>query len=168
MPINVVAIAGSQCRMEVLGAICEESGGDLDIVQATEVLAKFSNLAEEQVIATNVDVKLLVHRQMSIVTDPPTNDILTVLKRDIGTVVSSTSASFEFRVRTDIPCKEEKLPFQVQTSYSRLDGFSAGAHSDARASRHEKQGGSRSCRQHQRRRDFFQRGAASIALRLAR
>ncbi len=34
---SVVAIKGSQCKMEVLGMLAEESGGEVDIVDPTAV-----------------------------------------------------------------------------------------------------------------------------------
>ncbi len=40
IPISIISIAGSQCKMEILGSISEISGGDVDIIKAEEVLSK--------------------------------------------------------------------------------------------------------------------------------
>ncbi len=121
-PISVVAIAGSQCKMEILGSIAELSGGDMDIVEAAQVLDKFSNLADEHVIATNVELKLFVHKHMTIIDALKPDVLQTATTRDIGTVLPSTTASFEFRVREELvgKTKEDKLPFQVQIKYTRV------------------------------------------------
>ncbi len=37
---SVVAIKGSKCRMEILGMLAEESGGEVDIVDPADVSAR--------------------------------------------------------------------------------------------------------------------------------
>lgn len=69
IPISIISIAGSQCKMEVLGSLAEISGGDVDILKPEEILTKFANLAEEKVIATNVHLTLLLDHRMTVV-DP--------------------------------------------------------------------------------------------------
>jgi hypothetical protein len=114
--------------MEVLGSIAEISGGDVDIIKADEVLTKFANLADEKVIATNVQLTLMLDRRMtskknpfvvfcicllclfvcfssfsqffSVVVDPlKPGFIASSSTKDVGTVTATSLASFEFKVR---------------------------------------------------------------------
>jgi Mg-chelatase subunit ChlD len=42
--VSVVAIKGSECKMEVLGMLAEESGGEVDIVDPRDVSKVWKNL----------------------------------------------------------------------------------------------------------------------------
>merc|ERR1711916_56494 len=70
-------------------------------------------------------LKMIVHCGMTLVDPLKEGEIFSLLEKDIGNVVASSTSSFEFKIRTDADAKkiEEKfLPFQVQTWFSLLDG----------------------------------------------
>ncbi len=90
---------GSECKMEILGLVAQESGGEVDIVDPTNVSKNFATILEDEVFACDCELKMLLHRGMVLV--DPDFDGLSVAQKTVGNITALSNVSFEFRVRTD-------------------------------------------------------------------
>jgi Mg-chelatase subunit ChlD len=59
---NVIGIKGDNLNMGLLGKIADTTGGDVDIVDPEKITDTFSSILENVLIATKVEVKLLLHK----------------------------------------------------------------------------------------------------------
>ena len=109
--------------MEIIGALADVSGGELDIVKPLELTKNFATALSEELLAQKVSLKFLVHEKMTIVDPDHVNEEIKCLERDIGNVTASSVTSFEYRLRPKVVLEDEKfLPFQILTRYQLLDG----------------------------------------------
>ena len=122
--INVTAIQGSGCKMEILGAIAEITSGEMDIVEPVLLGKNFANALAEPLLAIKVNLKFFVAKELTICDPAHEGEMLQSLERDFGNVTASSLSSFEYRVRNDRKINSDRnaLPFQIQTKYQRLDG----------------------------------------------
>ena len=60
---------------------------------------EFASILEQQVIATNVEATLIVHRGLYIRNPDNPDEKLGIIKRTIGNVTKQTEVTFEFGVR---------------------------------------------------------------------
>lgn len=61
---------------------------------------EFASILEQQVIATNVEATLIVHRGLYIRNPDNSEEKLEKIKRVIGNVTKQTDVTFEFGVRS--------------------------------------------------------------------
>lgn len=60
--VNLVSIKGDQCNIECLSTLQDLTGGNIDIVEPANLLECFANMQSKPVIATNVVVKIKLHK----------------------------------------------------------------------------------------------------------
>ncbi|CAF1159927.1 unnamed protein product [Rotaria sp. Silwood1] len=132
--ISVITIKGTACLLPVIGQMADGTGGNVTIVDLLNMRDEFASILEQKTIATNVEATLIVHRGLYIRNPDNLEDKLDKIKRDIGNVTKQTEVTFEFGVRNKEEIKEkyhidldqlEQLPFQVQVTYTAVDGSKA-------------------------------------------
>jgi len=134
--ISIIGIKGQDCRMEQLGALSDKTNGGVNIVDPLRITQEFSSILSQPIIATNVGVKLILHKGLFVRAEDgedekersTTKD--SFITRDVGNVTTESAFAFEFGVR---PIEEAKalgidlelsaLPFQLQIRYTKLDGM---------------------------------------------
>jgi hypothetical protein len=142
--IDVVGIRSEGCDLERLGRMAELANGNVSLVDPLNLHNDFHGMFANPVVATNVSLKLLLHRGLrfrstngspafsaSADATAPTapSDHDSVLHHMVGNVTTDTELSFEYQLR---PSAERKalgigelktLPFQLQITYTRLNGM---------------------------------------------
>jgi hypothetical protein len=130
---NIVAIRGSECKMEILRTIADASNGVVDIVDPSELATHFvvgqanrNGVASGQafwnkpLVATEAQMKIVSHKNVRISADPfvfgKEASGTAVLERDLGNVVNDYETSFSFDVVSSGPAE---VPFQTQIKYRR-------------------------------------------------
>jgi len=131
--VNVVSILGEECKLTALSEITERTSGEVLRVNPENLTQEFSNILSNPVIATQVTVKLMLHRGLKFRNEEEhdLNDDQTVMTRKLGNVNEDTEFTFEFAkreteelVKRGISVEDiEKLPFQTQIYYTTLDGM---------------------------------------------
>ena len=124
--VNVITIAGTDCSMENLGTVADASNGHVDIVDPLELATNFSAILAEPPVATSVEIRFLLHEGLKFREDdavPGSNTLV----RTIGNVLPNTDVTLEYSVRREFVRAQPKdavieLPFQVQITYTRLNG----------------------------------------------
>eukprot|EP01122_Echinamoeba_exundans_P011313 TRINITY_DN4451_c1_g2_i1.p1 TRINITY_DN4451_c1_g2~~TRINITY_DN4451_c1_g2_i1.p1 ORF type:complete len:493 (-),score=143.61 TRINITY_DN4451_c1_g2_i1:1091-2569(-) len=121
---NIVAIRGSECKMEILRTVADASNGVVDIVDPGELASHFvpnrngAGAAAGQafwnkpLVATEAQMKIVTHKSVRLGGIPSTFDL--------GNVVNDYETSFSFEVQQDASSSQVKeLPFQTQIKYRR-------------------------------------------------
>ncbi|CAF1422223.1 unnamed protein product [Adineta steineri] len=132
--ISVITIKGTTCLLPVIGQMADGTSGNVTIVDLLNIRDEFASILEQQVIASNVEATLIVHRGLYIRNPDNPDDKLEKIKREIGNVTKQTEVSFEFGIRNKQELKDkwnidldqlQQLPFQVQVIYTAADGSKA-------------------------------------------
>jgi hypothetical protein len=116
-----------------LSKLSELTGGEVELVDPKDLIGNFSNILGIQTIATNVTVKVKLHKGLEFRNQDPVNlsDDKTILARNLGNVNEETEVTFEYRMKSvkelikmvDLDMtKLKSLPFQSQITYTALDG----------------------------------------------
>jgi hypothetical protein len=116
-----------------LSKVSELTGGEVELVDPKDLIGNFSNILSIQTLATNVTVKVKLHKGLEFRNQDPINlsDDKTILARNLGNVNEETEVTFEYRMKSvkelikmvDLDMtKLKSLPFQSQITYTALDG----------------------------------------------
>ena len=100
--INLVSIKGDECNIEGLSKLCELTGGEVQRVSPETLTSNFANILSKPVIATNVIVKVKLHKGLHFRNEAP--DSLshenTLLTKDLGNVTDETIFTIEYTMKT--------------------------------------------------------------------
>jgi len=120
--INVLSIKGTDCSLENLAKVAAVSRGYNNIVDPLSLMKDFNSILANKFVASEVIVKMLVHKGFVIIHEDGTEQSKTY--KDIGNVVKESAVSFEFGQSRDANELRHQgdLPFQVQINYTKLDG----------------------------------------------
>ncbi|XP_075134163.1 circularly permutated Ras protein 1-like [Leptodactylus fuscus] len=122
--VSVVTIEGTNCRLPELGQLADKTGGKVNIVHPLQLANEFQSIIEEEIIATNAKLKVLLPQTMYFLYEG-NND--SVLERTFGSITADTALSTEFNIHKS-KIKEvlrySQLPIQLHFTYTLPDGRS--------------------------------------------
>ncbi|KAM4015325.1 circularly permutated Ras protein 1-like, partial [Anomaloglossus baeobatrachus] len=122
--VSVVTIEGTNCRLPELGLLADKTGGKVNIVNPFKLANEFQSIIEEEIIATNVKMKVLLPQTMFFLYEGNNES---VLERTFGSTTADTVLSAEFGIHSS-KIKEvlrySQLPIQLHLSYTLPDGRS--------------------------------------------
>eukprot|EP00347_Sterkiella_histriomuscorum_P018210 403346370 len=133
LTVNIVSIEGEECNIDTISKISEITGGEVQRVKPADLIENFSNILSLPVLATNVQLKVKIHKGLQFRNEDPQNlsGDKTILGRDLGNVNEQTEVTFEYKLKKlkdllemkDIDLELIKnFPFQAQITYTTLDG----------------------------------------------
>lgn len=122
--VNLVTVEGEDCNIESVSKVCEHTGGEVQMVNPANLKENFSSLFNRETIATNVEVRLKLHKGLEFRNEDEASmeDNKTTLVKKLGNVTEESEVTFEYRLK---PIKEllkmqdidlskiEKFPFQA-------------------------------------------------------
>lgn len=131
--INIVSIAGDECKIEYISKLAELTGGQVERVNPTNLTKDFANILALPVIATKVEAKVKLHKGLEFRNENPADlsDDKSLLARSFGNVTEENVFTFEYTLKPiselvkmeDLNLEEIKyFPFQTMISYTSLDG----------------------------------------------
>lgn len=145
--VNVITMKGTDCKLAMLGKVADRTNGSVNVVRPSELSKEFHTILQNRLVATNVTVKLIVNKYLYIRDDMNLEDDRievetemvknlettkkSILVREIGNVNLDTEINFEYGIKKlskeekKNAKKLEKLPFQVQISYTMPNGAKA-------------------------------------------
>ncbi|XP_033628507.1 circularly permutated Ras protein 1-like [Asterias rubens] len=124
--ISIIGIkTDDHCAFEQVSRCVSISSGTVNILNPQELTRQIRNLGQAKVIATNVQVTLMLHPTLQF--DPETEGAEAAKKskivKNFGNIQQSTDLTFSFQLRPENSAQElQKLPFQVQIKYTKMDG----------------------------------------------
>jgi len=109
------------------------TGGEVSNVNPTDLTKNFANMLSLPTIATNVAVKVKLHKGLEFRNEDQSalSQDKSLMARELGNVNEDTEITFEYRLKpvkelikmTDIDLTQiSAFPFQAQISYTSLDG----------------------------------------------
>jgi Sec23/Sec24 trunk domain len=100
--VNIISIKGDQCNIDSLSKISELTGGEVELVDPKDLINNFSNILSIQTIATNVTLKVKLHKGLEFRNQDPLNlsEDKTILARELGNVNEETEVTFEYRMKS--------------------------------------------------------------------
>eukprot|EP01116_Phalansterium_solitarium_P022340 TRINITY_DN7337_c0_g1_i2.p1 TRINITY_DN7337_c0_g1~~TRINITY_DN7337_c0_g1_i2.p1 ORF type:complete len:671 (+),score=201.42 TRINITY_DN7337_c0_g1_i2:186-2198(+) len=123
--ISVVSIKGSDCSIENVGKLAEMTAGAVERVEPLDIAKNFQSILSLPVLATAVKATILLHKGLFIRREgqdlEQSSDVV-----DIGNVTAESSITVEYGVSPSAQVEFRRLsslPFQLQISYTRLDGM---------------------------------------------
>mmetsp|Transcript_19780 Transcript_19780/g.16951 ORF Transcript_19780/g.16951 Transcript_19780/m.16951 type:complete len:171 (-) Transcript_19780:520-1032(-) len=100
--VSVITIAGTQCKIELLGPLTDRTAGTITKVDSTSM--SFKETADDAIVATGVNLKVILHSGLAFVNENKaslTNDE-SILAKTIGNVTDRNETTVEFRLKTKL------------------------------------------------------------------
>ncbi|XP_014341035.1 circularly permutated Ras protein 1 isoform X2 [Latimeria chalumnae] len=120
--VSVLTIEGTDCRLPELGQMADRTGGKVNRVNPGALYGEFQSILEDDVIATNVKARFIVHTDLVFKYEgDPDHQVL----RHVGNVTKDTSITLEFQCKDNMSqslIQRRALPFQVQVSFTLPNG----------------------------------------------
>ncbi len=131
--VSLITLVEEGCRLDLLSPIANLTEGNIVRVNPMNLGKDFDAVVSEKVIATNVDVKIIIHKALQFRNEDERylSQNKTILTKDVGNATKETVITFEYSVK---PPKElmampdvdlEKLktvPLQSQITYKDTEG----------------------------------------------
>jgi len=113
--VSILSLQGCECNMETIGRLASETGGTVDVVDPVHINKAFSSLVAQSILGTGLQVTARVDDRLQFLA----NEEPSILA-EIGTATAGTDLTFAFEAKTHFAA--EKIPIQIEISYSRPDG----------------------------------------------
>lgn len=100
--VNIISIQGEECNIETLSKISELTGGEVQRVDPKDLIENFSNILNLATIATNVQLKVKLHKGLEFRNEDAANlsEDKTILARELGNVNEETEVTFEYKMKS--------------------------------------------------------------------
>jgi len=130
--ISVITIKGEGCKLDVIGKLADVTNGSLIRVDPAEITSQFANIMKDEVLGTQVDVKLRLHKGLKFRNEDEEflKERASLYQKNVGNVTAKTEITFEYELRPDEELMEfgvdtsklESVPFQAQIIYNSTNG----------------------------------------------
>ena len=131
--ISLITFEDSESEIYILKNMVELSGGEIIRVNPSQILEGFNDLLENNVIASDVEVKLNLNKCMTFRDEEKINMINdeSTYSKKIGNAAKETETYHELKFKSSIKLAEYKdidfdkldnLVFQVEIKYKKTDG----------------------------------------------
>ncbi|XP_041425557.1 circularly permutated Ras protein 1 isoform X2 [Xenopus laevis] len=120
--VSVLTIEGTDCRLSELGQLADKTGGKVNIVHPLKLAQEFQSILEEEINATDVNVRVYLPSYMYFVYE---GHSASILERTIGSTTPDTVLSMEFDIHSskiEDALRHSQLPVQVQLTFCMQDG----------------------------------------------
>ncbi len=69
--VNIISIIGEECQIDILSKMSELTGGDVQRVDPKELIENFSSILSLPTLATNVELKVKIHKGLEFRNEDP-------------------------------------------------------------------------------------------------
>jgi len=124
--VSVMTIVGTNCNVENLAVVTEQTGGGVERVDPLDITSHLSSIVDNRVLASGAMAMVVLHRGLQFkgeMDDESLNRNWVV--KDIGNITAETECSFSYAFRPKTDCDLSglnEIPFQVQLIYTRPNG----------------------------------------------
>ena len=131
--INLITFEDSESKIEILMPMIDQTGGEIVRVKPSEILGEFSNLLTTEVIASNVKIKVKLHKVMQFRNEDSSflKDNASTLLKEIGNATRETELYVEYSIKNSQEIAElndidlnnlKRVPFQAIIDYTNKFG----------------------------------------------
>jgi hypothetical protein len=132
--ISIVSIVSAECNLEMLSPLTNITGGDIVKVNPMNLSSDFANILSENIIATNVELRVKLHKGLTFRNEDATQISKdgSLLRKPIGNATDDQEIIVEYCIKPKTELnkmkdlnfeKLSKIPFQAQISYVNLEGM---------------------------------------------
>jgi hypothetical protein len=128
--INVIGIKGDTLHMLNLGKLSSITSGAVELVDPVQIKDNFAAVLQGHIVATNVVVKLFLHKGVKVPEDDNWIHHLDKLwvEKNVGNTFSDTEITAEFEFESEdtllrLVKENRQVPFQVQVVYVSTTGM---------------------------------------------
>ncbi|KAJ6253109.1 hypothetical protein M0813_13606 [Anaeramoeba flamelloides] len=123
--LDLITLENTDCNINEIGKLPNRSGGEIDIVKPEDLSTRFKNIMAKPVIATNSVLEMILHKSLYLY-DEDDRKIGARMEKEVGNITEGIELSFNYGVKKDADedlfSNKEKVPFQAQIKYTKLDG----------------------------------------------
>lgn len=96
--ISVITIKGEGCKVETLGKLADDTNGNVTRVNPDEISQDFSGILKDEIVATNVDLEIRLHKGLKFCNEDQLNlsEDGSLLKRRIGNATINTEVIYHY------------------------------------------------------------------------
>eukprot|EP00058_Branchiostoma_floridae_P002521 XP_002588009.1 hypothetical protein BRAFLDRAFT_125403 [Branchiostoma floridae] len=124
--ISIIGIEGENVALEQVSAAAATSGGTVNILHPLELVRQIRQIAQNNLVATDVRVTLMVHPALLVERNDQERkdgEVSHRIEVDVGNATKSTDMTFSIRQRaSNIDTNMAAFPAQAQISFTRKDG----------------------------------------------
>jgi len=130
--ISVITLKGQGCNVEILGQIADTTNGNVTRVDASSLGVNFNKILEDEVVATNVEILVLLHKGLKFRNENKANlsEDESKTTRKLGNATRNTQVTLEYDMKNadEIRIKEvdlqnlNEIPLQTQVFFQDKDG----------------------------------------------
>lgn len=125
--VSVISLIGSECRVESLSIVTEQTGGTVERMDPTALTSGFGELLDNPVLAFGAMAMVVLHRGLQFKGEmDDENENRNWVLKDLGNVTRGTELTFSYGFRPKDQCDltgVSEIPFQVQLLYTRPNGM---------------------------------------------
>jgi len=120
--VSVMSIKGTTANLELIGKVASATKGFNEIVDPLKNIGKNFNFAlQNAIVATDVRVSFFLHAGLKFRHEEKAEGLRAI--REVGNVAKESALTFEYELAdSSLVHGIDALPFQVQITYTRLDG----------------------------------------------
>lgn len=123
--VSIITIKGTDCKLGLLAEIADKTGGLVNIVDPLNLKNEFTSILDDQIIATKVSAKFLLHKALYVKEYENLKNQESCVTKSIGNATIDTEITFEFSIKENIDENVKEVPFQLQIIYNAKDGSKA-------------------------------------------
>jgi len=130
--ISLISIVGDSCRLDLMSSMAELTGGEILKVNPINLVSEFDGLISGDIIATNVELKVKLHKGLSFRNEKEANlsEDKSLLTKSLGNIAADEEVTVEYHTKSAKKLKRlgidfskiSSLPFQAQITYFTLSG----------------------------------------------
>jgi hypothetical protein len=120
--VSIFTIDGNYCNLNLLGELASKTNGEVKVVTLGKLKEEFAGAVNQQSIATNVEAKFILPKEMFVKDYQNPGGQESVAVKTVGNVNFSTEISFQFEVREGATIRADKVPMQMQITYTDSEG----------------------------------------------
>ena len=130
--ISLICLVEKECRLDSLSPVANMTGGRIIRVDPQKLDAQFKNLLKDQIIATNVSVKVRLHKALEFANEVYGTIMGSTMFREIGNATGKTEMTFEYKARSLEELKKipnfdiatmKVIPMQALITFKNVDGL---------------------------------------------
>lgn len=124
--VSVISLIGSECSLENLSNVTEQTGGSVKRVDPIELTGELSCLADLPILGYTTMAMFLLHRGLRFKNEmDDENENRNWVVKDLGNVRADTeiTVAYSFRSKEEYDLTNiEQIPFQLQLMYTKPNG----------------------------------------------
>ncbi|XP_076463933.1 LOW QUALITY PROTEIN: circularly permutated Ras protein 1-like [Babylonia areolata] len=121
--VNLLAVEGERVGLPQVQKVAERSGGTVNILNPLEMVRQLRQIMQNPLVATSVTVIIFLHPDF-VFDEPGYPNNTNRMCKELGNILKEDNLTFRFKPKhANQPPTVDTVPFQVQMTYTRLDGM---------------------------------------------